>query len=438
MAKLNKKPEQIKTHEGAVAKHITPEFELRRAVMSCMLWENSFYESGESIAIRIERLVAQVNSDTVAQIAKEARSDMKLRHVPLLIARGLARKGYEKLADLLEEIIQRPDEITEFLAIYWKEGKQPLANQVKKGIARAFHKFDEYQLAKWDRGEKIKLRDALFLSHPKPKDKDQEALWKRLVDGELKTPDTWEVSLSSGGNKQEHWTRLLKEKKLGALALLRNLRNMLESNVDRTLIKEAIASMSANKVLPYRFITAAKYAPDLEPELEKAMFRALNGMKALTGRTILLVDVSGSMGWNLSSKSEMSRMDAANGLSILLRELTEDISVYTFSEEVVKVPPRRGFALRDTIRLSQPHGITYLGKAIRTIDYKEDYDRLIIFTDEQSHDSYPDPKGKTYLINVSSEQNGVGYGKTHHIDGFSEKVFDYILEFEEMIKSELS
>ncbi len=71
----------------------------------------------------------------------------------------------------------------------------------------------------------------------------------------------------------------------------------------------------------------------------------------------------------------------------------------------MKVPPRRGFALRDAIVSSQPHGGTLLGEAVKEIDRKGD--RLIVFTDEQSHDTVPAPKGTGYMVNVASYQHGV-------------------------------
>ena len=192
MAKLNKKTEPIYTHEGAKAQHINPELQLRRSVMSCMLWEKEFYEDGQDIVSRIQEIIPKVDPQKVSDIAIEARTKMKLRHIPLLIVREMARiKGCKPfVAKTLEAVIQRADELTEFLAIYWKDGKQPLSAQVKKGLAAAFTKFDEYALAKYDRGESIKLRDVLFLCHAKPKDREQEALWERLINRAMKTPDT--------------------------------------------------------------------------------------------------------------------------------------------------------------------------------------------------------------------------------------------------------
>jgi len=99
----------------------------------------------------------------------------------------------------------------------------------------------------------IKLRDVLFLSHAKPRDAAQAGVWKKLIWGRLNPPDTWEVALSSGADKREAWERLLREQKLGALALLRNLRNMREAGVDESLVLSALETMSTARVLPFRF-----------------------------------------------------------------------------------------------------------------------------------------------------------------------------------------
>jgi 60 kDa SS-A/Ro ribonucleoprotein len=420
-----------RTFEGAVAKRITPEQELRRSVMANMLFEGTFYESGVSIAERIASLIPKVKPETVARIAREARTEFKLRHVPLLLVREMARGTAEArrlVADTLFDIIQRPDELTEFVAIYWKDKRQSLSAQVKKGLARAFGKFNEYSLAKYNRDGAVKLRDVLFLSHAKPKDKEQEALFKKVVDNQLQTPDTWEVALSGGADKKEAFTRLISERKLGALAMLRNLRNMQTAGVDESVIRQGLLGMNIERVLPFRFISAAKYAPKFEPELEQAMFKCLEGQQKLAGKTVLMVDVSGSMTSAISSKSDLSRIDAANGLAILIREICESAVVYTFATRPILVPARRGFALRDAI-MKQFGGCTNTEIAKQEAD-REGYDRLIILTDEQSHQALSNPKGKGYVINVAAYKNGVGYGAWNHIDGWSEAVIDYIQQYE--------
>jgi 60 kDa SS-A/Ro ribonucleoprotein len=432
-----------RTHEGAQAKVLTAEQALRRSVLSCMLWENEFYEDGAEIAARIRSLIPQVAAERVAALAIEARERMKLRHVPLLLVREMARyASYRSLvAETLSRVIQRADELVEFLAIYWADrkagGKQPLSGQVKKGLASAFAKFDEYALAKYDRTGSVRLRDVLFLSHAKPLDAAQAALWKRLAANELVTPYTWEVALSAAGraegaSKCEVWERLLAERRLGALALLRNLRNLHEAGVREDLVLAGLAVMKTDRVLPFRFLAAARKAPQWEEALELAMFRSLADRAGqLAGHTVLLVDVSGSMNAPLSKRSEMTRTDAAYGLAILLREIAVKVTIYTFSENAKWVPARRGMALRDALDRNQPHGGTYLGASLAQVEHEcLPYDRLVVITDEQAHDSVPDPQGRGYMINVAANRNGVGYGRWTHIDGFSEAVVEYIVELE--------
>lgn len=437
MAKLNQKRVGIGatsgvTHEGAPAMKITSEQALRRSVLACLLWEDSFYESGQDIAKRIGSLVKEVTPEVAAKVACDARSAYKLRHAPLLVAREMARseKHRSLVADTLTSVIQRPDELSEFLAMYWKDGKTPIANQVKKGLARAFTKFDEYQLAKYNRDNDIKLRDVLFMCHAKPKDGNQAVLWKKLVDGTLETPDTWEVSLSAGANKKDTFSRLISEGKLGALAMLRNLRNMEQSGVSEKLIRQGLENMKVERVLPFRFLTAAKHAPKYEDILEKAMFKCLEGMDKLPGKTVLLIDTSGSMDYDkVSSRSELTRREAAAALAILTRELCDHVSIYTFTTDVQPVRPRRGFALKDEIMKARSGG-TSIGHAVDYVNRCEQYDRLIVFTDEQSNDRVGGPKGKGYMVNVASYKNGVGYGPWTHIDGFSEATIAYIQEAE--------
>lgn len=421
MASVNKK-EKIYTHEGAVARHIPPKQQLERCVMSCMLWENTFYESGVSIAERIKGLVKEVSVEDIVEIAIRAKQDMRLRHVPLLLVRELFRqKIYRKLAgETLLQLISRPDDITEFLAIYWESNKdEPLAKQAKLALGKAFHKFDEYQLAKYNGGSKaIKLVDALRIVHPQ-----KSELLGKLRRDELTIPDTWEVELSKGNDKKESWTRLLLERKLGGLAMLRNIRNMNQAGVDTILIKSGISNLNAGKLLPINFIAAAIYNPQFEPVIEEKFFECFRKEKA-KGKTAVLIDVSASMGDKLSAKSELCRLDVASSLAMIARETFEDVRLFCFSETIAEIPARRGFAIKDIINGCN-HGGTNLGGAIFTILRDIPHERLIVITDEQSATHVPDFKG--YMINVASNKNGVGYGTCIHIDGWSDKIIDYIL-----------
>jgi len=466
-------PEGPRTHGGAEAFHLTPIEELRRTVLSCMLWEGEAYESGGSIASRIAELVPACDPATVAQLAIEAREQQHLRHVPLLLVRALARCARGKLVgDTLARVIQRPDEIAEFMAIYWKDGKCPLAKQVKVGLARAFRKFDEYQFSKWEKADSpIKLRDVLFMVHGKPRTTSghctklerriakaegklhavtaDEQLYERIVDRTLKTPETWEVGLSAAkgdeGGSKDVFEAMLREGKLPYMALLRNLRKMTELGVDRGLITQAIeARRGAAKVLPFRFLSAAREAPQFEASLDKAMVASLQEGPKLPGRTLIVLDVSGSMGSLLSSKSTLNRIDAGAALCAILREQCEEAVVYatagsdrTRTHATKSVPARHGMALvaafHESYRVLGGGGI-FLKPMLDFINEREMYDRIVVVTDEQdcAVDHAQSPKlaepgcGRAYLINVASAKNGIGYGKWTHIDGFSEASVDFI------------
>lgn len=420
------------THEGAPAAVLTAEQRLRRSVASCLLWENEFYEDGESIADRIAALSVEVSPEVLAALAVEARERFNLRHAPLMLLAGLVRHGGALVAPTIERVIQRADDMTEFLAIYWRHGRRPLSKQMKRGLGAAFGKFDAYQLAKYDRDGPVKLRDVLFLIHAKPRDEAQAALWKQVADRTLASPDTWEVALSAGADKRETFERLLAERKLGYLALLRNLRNLDQAGVDEAVVKAAILERrGAQRVLPFRYVAAARAAPRYEAWLDEALMEAVLAGPVFDGRTIVLVDVSGSMDWKLSAKSDLTRMDAAATLASVT---PGDLRVFTFSDGVVEVPARRGMAGVDAVVRSQAHGGTRLGHAVAHVN-RLPHDRLIVITDEQSHDTVPAPKAaKAYMVNVASARNGVGHGEWTRIDGFSEAVLTYIRESEGLME----
>lgn len=429
MSSLNRalKTKTAINHAGTAVRAISAEQQLVRMTLANMLWEDQFYVDGKQSAQVIAELVQKADAKFVSNLAIMARTQFKLRHVPLLLTRELARTS-RLAASVLNTVIQRPDEMSEFLAIYWRDGKIPLANQVKKGLATAFAKFSEYSLAKWNKNSAaVKMRDIMFLVHPKPASPEQAALFKRVADNALATPDTWETELSAGMDKGETFTRLMAEKKLGALAFLRNLRNMAQSGVNDSTIRAYAKTLDVSKVLPFRYIAAARIVPQFEDMLEAMMLRSLESHEKLPGVTKLYVDVSGSMfGSKISAKSDLERFDAAAALAVLCREICETVEIYSFSDNAVRVPPRRGFALVEAIRLSQQHAGTSLGHALNSSG--SPCDRVIVFTDEQSQDRPGKPMfgAKGYIVNVAAYQNGVNHDAWLTISGFSEAIVDYI------------
>lgn len=435
------------THEGAVAQVESTIQQLKRSVMTYMLWEDGFYESGVKIADRIKDLVSKCNAQDVIDLAIDAKTSGKLRHAPLYLLDCLikSRKEIYNLSGIIDKLITRSDEILEVLALYWRDGKKPLPAQMKKGLTKALSRFNEYQLSRCPRDKAIKLRDVIRLIHPTPESDEQSALWKKAIKDELKMPDSWQTRLSAGANKKESWESLIKEKKLGALDVLRNLRNMGDAGVEFELIHSAVENISVERVLPFQFISAYRYSAShfasdnhkiLAYILQRKMFECLQKFDKMSGTTFLLVDVSGSMAGKLSGKSELRNIDAASGIAIMAQALCERNIVLTFDSEVRGVPiGLNGFALADKLN-SMVRGSTELGKALKLISTADNYseiDRIIVFTDEQSRDDIRGIKlpEKSYLINIAANEKGVARSdKWHHVNGFSENVIQYICEKE--------
>ncbi len=249
----------------------------------------------------------------------------------------------------------------------------------------------------------------------------------------MKTADTWETRLSAGEDKNESFTDLLSSHKMGKLAILRNLRNMLDSNVSKSLVASELLH-NPKEMLPFQYIAAAKECPQWEDIIDPAMIKACSLKPKVNGNTIILVDVSGSMEQPLSSKSKMNRMDAACGLAILLRECCDQSQFFTFSDLLKPIAPRQGMALRDAVISSQSHSSTMLGAALNVIKEKLNvkYDRIIVITDEQSSDDIPKmPSKNNYILNIACYHNGIGNkNQWTTITGFSEASIDFIRELE--------
>ena len=117
---------------------------LRRSVVNALLFEDTFYESGQSISQRIAVLVPQVAPEIVASLAIEARDKFHLRHAPLWVVRQMAKHDTHKkyVASTLERVIQRADELAYFLYLYWVDPKTL--------EYEAEHACDRYAMSTWD------------------------------------------------------------------------------------------------------------------------------------------------------------------------------------------------------------------------------------------------------------------------------------------------
>lgn len=424
---------------------------LKRVVLANLLWENNTYIDGVSVANEISKLIPLCNAEEVAQLAINARIEQKLRHTPLFIAVEMLKHKDTKdlVKEILPKIITRADMITDFLAIYAKQNKgkiKPLSNSAKIGLAQCFNNFTEYQFAKYDRNSEIKLRDAMFLVHPKP-EQGKEELFKKIANRTLDVPDTWEVALSTGKDKKATWTRLIEEKKLGGLAMLRNIRNMKDANVDKSIIKKGLSSLKSQMLLPLNYLASARINPEFEREIEDIMLKSYSELPKLPGKTLFIVDVSGSMGSLTSGHSNFSRLDQACAMAMLAINQCENYEVvitagsdsHSRGEHKHIKYPKQGFGVFQQLTEDRLGGGGIFTR--QCLDWcKENvgnsFDRIIVFSDSQDCDrvnKIPKPFGKNnYIVDVSSEKKGINYKGvwSAEISGWSEHFLTYIGAYE--------
>lgn len=483
--KLGNRSNQTRNYEGAIAFTLTPQLELYTAVATAGL-NDQFYESADSRLQRIRELITKNEAAFVARLAIYAREQMYLRSVPLVLAVELAHhhNGDSLICKLVNRIVQRADEIVELLACYAqanarKEEKQlnKLSKQLQKGLAEAFNKFDEYQFAKYNRDAEIKLKDALFLVHPKAKDDAQQALFDKIVKDELQTPFTWEVELSVLGQQKfktakeklaavkAKWEELIFSNKLGYMATLRNLRNILEADVSRQAMNkvcEYLANANAiakSKQMPFRFLSAYRelkqvnngWVSKVLETLEEAVACSAANIAGFDGDTkiVIAADVSGSMQKPVSPKSKVLNYDIGLMLAMLLQSRCEQVVSGMFGDtwKVINVPRKNILAnVNEFYRREGEVGYSTNGYLVvkDLLQRRMKVDKIMIFTDCQlwnSNNPGEDlatvwrqykmlaPDAKLYLFDLA------GYGNTplnvmrddvFLIAGWSDRIFEVL------------
>jgi 60 kDa SS-A/Ro ribonucleoprotein len=279
---FRKAKQAVTNYEGAEAFTLDERVELYSAVVTTSL-NDKFYEAADKRMDRIRSLIMKNDPAFVAKLAIYTRNKMYLRSVPLMLAVELAKtqSGNSVVSKAVKGVVQRADEITELLAYYQLANERngakklnKLSKQIQNGLSEAFNKFDEYQFAKYDRAGEIKLKDALFIVHPKAVNEQQQSLFDKIAKGSLDVPYTWETELSALGqqdfaNEKEKqaafrakWEELITSGKLGYMALMRNLRNIIEAGVSMEIMEEVCAylanrdAIAKSKQLPFRFLAA--------------------------------------------------------------------------------------------------------------------------------------------------------------------------------------
>lgn len=443
--------------EGHAAYRMQDKEKLVTQVLTSFFNEKKFYGDNSKDMTETIKRVVNADPDFVSRLAVFARRVFNMRSVSHVLVGFLAHEpeGKPYVRKTLDGVILRGDDATEILAFYLATFGKPIPNSLRKGLANKFRTFDEYTLAKYKgEGHTVKMRDVLMLTHPAPKDDEQSAMWKRLLEDKLETPLTWETELSKSGNNKETWERLINSRKVGYMALLRNLRNIIAAKPDNleavlNLIKDPVA-VRKSKQLPFRFLSAYKNLPAsagsrVYDALESAVEASIENMPRLSGTTVIAVDVSGSMSGLVSSKSDIQCCEIGMLLGLIANKMCDNSIFYTFNNNISKRPmSSRNGILHTTVNEAQANGGTDMRLPFqRMMADKVDADRVIIISDNQCNsggwysapvqvlaDRYRNESGNDIWVHAIDLQ---GYGtqqfhgkKTNIIAGWSEKVFDFI------------
>ena len=457
MAKFNS-PQTNRTtnRSGHAAYKMADKQKLVTQVLTSFFNENKFYGDNTAEMQKTIKNVIAADPQFVANLAVFARREFNMRSVAHVLVAYLAHevngKPYTRKA--VNAVAIRGDDATEIMACYLDLFGKPVPNALKKGIADAMQRFDEYTLAKYKgEGKAVKMRDLLCLCRPTPKDKAQSDMWKRLLNGELETPYTWETELSAKGNNAATWGKLIDSGKVGYMALLRNLRNIITANprnVGKVLSTiENPEMVKRSKQLPFRFLSAYKELEDIGGSrvfdaLENAVEASIENMPRLEGTTVIAVDTSGSMGSAISAKSKVKCYEIAMLLGLIANKICENSIFYTFDTSIKKhsVSKRNGI-LYTTIHSSHCGGGTRMQLPFeKMISEKIKADRIIVISDNECNcgywnkpvqalaDEYRRKTGNDIWVHAIDLQ---GYGtqqfhgkKTNVIAGWSEKVFAFI------------
>lgn len=441
---------------GTPAANDTAYNDLRRATLTALLWEDTAYKSGAQLFKEIDALITKVSTAQLSTLILELRKDSKLRHTPLyLIVKGMQTHKNLNVSELIPSVCTRVDMIADMVALYWMlnpkraNGKNAsLPKQMRLGIAEVFAKVNEYSLAKYNNKDReVKLRDVLFLTHPKVS-QTQQLLLDKLAKNTLATPDTWEVELSASKDKKLSWTRLLTEKKLGALAFLRNLRNMVNAGVEKQLVSNYFTVIDNQMLMPQNYLTAIKSAPEFKSSIESLMLRNFANVPKLAGHTVLLVDVSGSMGSLSSEYNSTNRLDLAVMSALLAVNLCENITVIATAgsdrerkgAHKIISNPSKSFDLFNQIektRMEIGQGGIFTRQAIDFVkENVKGVDRIMVFSDSEDCDrenTVPTLFAKNnYIINVAPSSKGINYNNkwTAEINGMSDKFIQYVMALE--------
>lgn len=460
MAKFNQTAStRTVNNEGHAAYSMHPKAKLITQVLTSFFNEEKFYGDNTSDMKELIPSVTKSDPQFISNLAVFARREFNMRSVSHVLTCFLANinEGKPYVRDTVRGVVLRGDDATEILSFYLSEFGKPIPNSLRRALKDVFATFDAYTLAKYKgEGHTVKMRDLLRICRPHPETPEQSAMWKQLLDGTLPPAYTWETELSANGNNKETWEKLIDSGRCGYMGLLRNLRNIINANPDN--LDKVLGKLSDpeavrhSRQLPFRFLSAYKNLPanagkKVMDTLEKAVEAACKNVPKLPGRTVIAVDVSGSMSSNVSAKSEIRCCEIGMMLGMIANRICDDAIFYTFNNRISQKQIPSAGILYSTVHEAMSSGGTdmYL-PFMQMLTDKIRCDRIIIISDNECNSSFASRfRGPVQtLADRYRKESGndiwvhaidlMGYGtqqfagpKTNIIAGWSEKVFDFIL-----------
>ncbi len=440
--------------EGGRAFTQTAKLELVSVLLTTFL-EDEFYRTEKQTTEKLRELIKKVDDPRfAAKAALYARNTYGMRSVSHLVAGELAKsvKGARWSKNFFAQVVRRPDDVMETLGYYLAVYGRPVPNSLKKGLGAALARFDEHQLAKYRREHSaFKLVDAVNLVRPQA----TQALSK-LVRGELAPAQTWETKLTQAGDaesseqvaaaKSQAWAELVRERKLGYLALLRNVRNILThapevlDELSQQLASEAAVRKSL--VFPFQFLSAVEVLkqgnlPDASrvmDALNEAIDHSLANVPKFDGNTLIALDSSGSM---VGRPQTIGSLFAAT----LVKAIGADLMLFSDDARYITLN------LRDTT-LTAAQSIPFIqgGTNFNAIFQRANraYDRIVILSDMQGWvgggapvQPFADYQKRYGVAPRVYSFDLKGYGtmqfpqeRVYCLAGWSDRVFDLMQKFD--------
>jgi len=383
-------------------------------VLNTMLNGDNFYESEAERIKRIEGLVAD-NSDNGEFLAKAmvyTRNEGNLRSVSHLMGTLLAEnvKGTSFLKPALFKSMVRPDDATEMVALWNSRnpGKM-IPNSLRKAVKLSLeNRWDAYQLKKYFGNGAVKVSNLVNIAHPSPKDDAQRTTFKQALEGTLPAIATAQTvnAGTTGEDRAQAYGAMLVERKLGYMAALKNIKNILESGANQETVDALVALLENEKLvlksrlLPFRFTQAYGIvdAMSMDRIKQKRILKAIEQGFIYSSKNIpivedgesvaLLLDESGSMGsWGSDPIDAMNPFNIGKTLmASMLCGLDKDKTLGYFWADNAREVSVDGSPMEFIKRNKTQGGGTNLGQAISMlIKTKTFVDKLVVFTDMQQN-----------------------------------------------------